>query len=135
MPQGTWSMAPSLWNDPITEDPRLNDVEVWEIYNGTEDAHPIHLHLVAFQVLSRQGFTAEVTEKEMSDMGHVVATGGILTNIALTGQPSAAGGQRGRLEGHGHHEPRRGHPHHRSSSTARGSTSGTATSSRTRTTR
>jgi spore coat protein A len=42
------------WSDPVTERPRLGSTEVWEIFNLTEDAHPIHLHLVAFQVLGRQ---------------------------------------------------------------------------------
>jgi spore coat protein A, manganese oxidase len=35
---------------------REGDTEVWEIVNLTADAHPIHLHLVQFQVLSRQNF-------------------------------------------------------------------------------
>jgi spore coat protein A len=43
-----------MWNDPITENPGLNDTEIWEIYNFTMDAHPIHLHEVMFQVLDRQ---------------------------------------------------------------------------------
>ncbi len=43
-----------LWMDPITENPVLNTTEVWEIYNFTMDAHPIHLHLVMFQVVDRQ---------------------------------------------------------------------------------
>jgi spore coat protein A len=34
-----------------------NDVEIWEVYNATGDAHPIHLHLVKFQILDRQPFT------------------------------------------------------------------------------
>ncbi len=38
---------------PVTENPRLNAVEDWQIYNFTEDAHPIHLHLVEFQVINR----------------------------------------------------------------------------------
>ena len=42
------------WDDPVTERPRLGSTEVWEIFNLTEDAHPIHLHLVHFQVLGRQ---------------------------------------------------------------------------------
>ncbi len=42
---------------PVTENPGLNDVEVWEIYNTTVDAHPIHLHLVSFQVLGSQEFS------------------------------------------------------------------------------
>jgi spore coat protein A len=44
------------WFQPITENPRVNDTEIWEIYNATEDAHPIHLHLVFFQIIDRQPF-------------------------------------------------------------------------------
>ena len=42
----------------VTENPRIvggvAPIEEWEIYNFTEDAHPIHLHLVEFQVVSRE---------------------------------------------------------------------------------
>ncbi|MHC4441914.1 MAG: multicopper oxidase family protein [Planctomycetota bacterium] len=38
----------------VTENPTLGDTEEWEIYNFTEDAHPIHLHLVRFEVVGRQ---------------------------------------------------------------------------------
>ena len=31
----------------------LGAVEEWKIYNFTEDAHPVHLHLVRFEVVSR----------------------------------------------------------------------------------
>ena len=48
--------TPLMWSDPITETPLLNDTEVWEIFNTTVDAHPIHLHLVRFEVLDRQKF-------------------------------------------------------------------------------
>lgn len=44
-----------LWMDAITENPILNSTEVWEIFNATVDAHPIHPHLVAFEVVNRQG--------------------------------------------------------------------------------
>lgn len=44
----------SRWMDKITEQPVIGDTEEWEIYNTTEDAHPIHLHLVRFQVINRQ---------------------------------------------------------------------------------
>ena len=37
----------------VTENPALNAVEEWEIYNFTVDAHPIHLHLVRFEVTGR----------------------------------------------------------------------------------
>jgi spore coat protein A len=42
------------WRDPVTETPELDAVEIWELVNYTEDTHPIHLHLVRFQVLDRQ---------------------------------------------------------------------------------
>ena len=41
------------WGEGITENPALNATEEWEIYNFTEDAHPIHLHLVNFEVIDR----------------------------------------------------------------------------------
>ncbi|MDI6907004.1 MAG: multicopper oxidase [Thermoanaerobacterales bacterium] len=44
------------WSDPITERPQLGTVEIWRLINTTPDTHPIHLHLVRFQVLDRQPF-------------------------------------------------------------------------------
>ena len=38
----------------VTEVPRVGSTEVWEVANLTVDAHPIHVHLVQFQILSRQ---------------------------------------------------------------------------------
>jgi bilirubin oxidase len=43
-----------MWSDPITENPGLNDTEIWEFFNFTADAHPIHIHEVQFQVVNRQ---------------------------------------------------------------------------------
>lgn len=48
--------VPELWADAITENPQVGDFEPWEIYNLTVDSHPIHLHLVRFEVVSRQLF-------------------------------------------------------------------------------
>jgi spore coat protein A, manganese oxidase len=45
---------PMMWDDPITENPKLNDTEIWELYNFTADAHPIHIHELQFQVVNRQ---------------------------------------------------------------------------------
>jgi spore coat protein A len=42
------------WAGAVTENPALGATETWEIYNFTADAHPIHIHLVQFQVLDRQ---------------------------------------------------------------------------------
>jgi spore coat protein A len=49
----------SHWSTPITEKPKLNSTEIWSIRNPTEDSHPIHVHLVRFQILDRQKFDAE----------------------------------------------------------------------------
>jgi FtsP/CotA-like multicopper oxidase with cupredoxin domain len=44
------------FEDQVTETPKRGSIEVWKIVNTTVDAHPMHLHLVQFQVLSRQKF-------------------------------------------------------------------------------
>ncbi len=42
-----------------TEAPRQGATELWEIANMTPDAHPIHLHLVEFQVVDTQPFNTQ----------------------------------------------------------------------------
>jgi FtsP/CotA-like multicopper oxidase with cupredoxin domain len=42
------------WHSPTTENPALGSTEEWEIWNVTGDAHPVHLHLVHFEILGRQ---------------------------------------------------------------------------------
>jgi spore coat protein A, manganese oxidase len=44
------------WHDPVTENPVLNSTEIWSFVNPTNDSHPIHLHLVKFQILDRRKF-------------------------------------------------------------------------------
>jgi spore coat protein A, manganese oxidase len=44
------------YDDPVTEFVKLGSTEQWRFINATEDAHPMHLHLVQFQILGRQGF-------------------------------------------------------------------------------
>ncbi len=46
--------VPTPWENAITENPALGATETWEMYNFTADAHPIHIHLVQFQILDRQ---------------------------------------------------------------------------------
>lgn len=54
-----------LWNDPVSENPSVGVTEVWEIYNTTEDAHPIHLHETVFEVINRQEITIEESSHEL----------------------------------------------------------------------
>lgn len=44
-----------LWMDPISENPTVGSTEVWEFINATGDAHPMHVHEVAFEVVNREG--------------------------------------------------------------------------------
>jgi spore coat protein A len=44
------------WHMPVTENPLLDSVEIWTFINTTDDSHPIHLHLVRFQILDRRRF-------------------------------------------------------------------------------
>jgi spore coat protein A len=47
------------WDMPVTEQPALDSVEVWNLLNFTDDSHPIHLHMVRFQILDRRPFEPE----------------------------------------------------------------------------
>ncbi|MCA1060629.1 multicopper oxidase [Rossellomorea aquimaris] len=60
-----------LWDDPITEMPHLWSTEIWNFINVTEGSHPIHLHLVRFQILDRQTINKEIYQKE----GRIVPNG------------------------------------------------------------
>ncbi len=44
------------WSMPVTEKPALDSVEIWSLLNLTDDVHPVHLHLVRFQILDRRPF-------------------------------------------------------------------------------
>jgi FtsP/CotA-like multicopper oxidase with cupredoxin domain len=39
---------------PRAELVTVGATEVWELYNATADAHPIHIHEVVFEVVNRQ---------------------------------------------------------------------------------
>ncbi len=47
------------WDQPVTENPRAGATEIWRLINTTGDAHPIHIHLVQFNILDRQPFDVD----------------------------------------------------------------------------
>ena len=72
------------WDKPITENPALGSTEIWEIHNFTEDAHPIHIHEVQFQVMNRQPFNGDVRPPESWETGFkdsVIAYPGEITRV------------------------------------------------------
>ncbi|ELZ35099.1 multicopper oxidase type 2 [Halogeometricum pallidum JCM 14848] len=51
--EGGLDTEPEHWGDDVVTEPQLGTTEIWELHNQTPDAHPIHLHLVDFQVVGR----------------------------------------------------------------------------------
>ena len=50
-----WAINDLMWDD-VTEYPRLGTTEVWSFVNRSGLTHPMHMHLVSFQILDRQPF-------------------------------------------------------------------------------
>jgi FtsP/CotA-like multicopper oxidase with cupredoxin domain len=64
-----------MWADPVSENPNVGDTELWELYNTTADAHPMHIHEIVFEVANRQDLAT-------TDEGEVVEP------IELIGDPT-----------------------------------------------
>jgi bilirubin oxidase len=79
------SPKPLMWMDEVTERPKTGATEIWELHNFTEDAHPIHIHQVQFEVVNRENRdTGEVRGPEEWEKGQkdtVIAYPGELTRV------------------------------------------------------
>jgi spore coat protein A len=53
-----WEINELHWDD-ITEYPDLGTTEIWRFINDSNVSHPMHMHLVFFQILDRDGFTTD----------------------------------------------------------------------------
>ncbi len=62
--------TPLNFSAQITEIPALNSTQTFEIHNFTADAHPIHLHLVMFQVVNREDALGVVRPPEAWESGY-----------------------------------------------------------------
>jgi len=62
------------WMDPTTEKPRLGTTEMWSLINVTDFSHPIHIHLIQFQIVDRQPFDLEL----YNETGEIRYTGSAL---------------------------------------------------------
>jgi spore coat protein A len=72
----------------VSENPIKNTTEDWEFWNFTEDAHPIHMHLVRFEVISRRNLDgSDVRDAEPSEFGYkdtVIAYPDEITKVRAT---------------------------------------------------
>jgi len=90
----TGATTPLLWSDPMTERPIKDTTEQWDIYNLTVDGHPIHLHLVRYQVVDRQALDPVTNlpvgvpmPPEANELGYkdtVIAYPGEVTSLKAT---------------------------------------------------
>ena len=62
-----------MWSEPISENPAVGVTEVWEFYNFTADAHPMHVHEVTFEVVNREAL--ELDPETGEPVQPVVLTG------------------------------------------------------------
>ena len=98
---GDPNVAPAVatglpWMDPVTENPAVGATEVWELYNATGDAHPMHIHEITFEVVNRQAIF--VNEATMDGAGRSRVAAG----------PASALGDR--VQGYGHRLSGPGNP-------------------------
>ena len=80
---GSMEHGTAEWHEKATEVVKLGDTEVWEFHNLSPVAHPVHIHLVDFQVIGRQPlspFTKEDIALQMCN--GLPATGARVTSGA-----------------------------------------------------
>ena len=106
--------------DPVTENPGVGETEIWELFNATADAHPMHVHEVTFEVVDREGLVMDGEEPEVP----------LTTNGTVTKPEPWETGFKDTVIAY-----RSGHPHQGRRSRHPASSSGIAISSSTRTTR
>lgn len=69
-PNGPFSLLLNgvFWEAEVTERAELGSTEEWEVVNPTADTHPIHLHLVDFQVVNRQPIDVEAYASDWTEL-------------------------------------------------------------------
>ena len=55
-PDGSYLLNGQMFDGGLSEEPRVGSTEDWDIVNISYSDHPIHLHLVQFQILERRPF-------------------------------------------------------------------------------
>lgn len=111
---GEWTINEETWKDVVDSDyrrvvadPGVDDIEIWELRNLSGGwFHPVHVHLVDFQILSRNGSAAKVPAYERGPKDVVYLGENESVKVAMRfGAPSAGEGwprPRGRYMMHCH---------------------------------
>jgi FtsP/CotA-like multicopper oxidase with cupredoxin domain len=76
---GHWTINGETWEDVIASgythtvaQPRVGDVEIWELENKSGGwFHPIHIHLIDFKILDRNGKAPFAYERGPKDVAYV----------------------------------------------------------------
>ena len=100
-PAGQTNLGTLGFSQLPTETPKLGTSEVWEFWNNSPDAHPIHLHLVKFRLLNREAFGPTAAAPVDPVLGPLMAESKPMINgwtgerllperVALSGLPVAA---------------------------------------------
>ncbi len=79
------------WSGVITETPEVGSTEDWWLVNPTMDTHPIHTHLVQFQLLYRVPFDAVQYEADWVALNGEVPVANDVTPQTLSVQPYLTG--------------------------------------------
>ena len=88
---------------PGTEAPRVGTVEDWVFVNVTGDTHPMHMHLVTFQVVGRTPFDVQAVRGAVR--GRERSAGRDRSLTIRNGPDGSAGPERTGLQGHRQGEP------------------------------
>ena len=75
----SWTINGTTWDDVVNSgytkviaNPREGDVEIWELENRSGGwFHPVHIHLVDFQILDRNGRPPHPYEMGPKDVAYV----------------------------------------------------------------
>ena len=105
-PKARFRIGARDFEDTVNFFVAAGETEIWKFVNLTEDVHPLHVHLVQFQALSRQ---------VVKNPGTFDLTTGKYRAGSATGDRRCrhcAGYQRTGLEGYHTHQSRGGHVHH-----------------------
>lgn len=76
---GNWTINGKTWDDVVRSNftsvlanPKFNDVEIWTLRNPSGGwHHPVHIHLIDFKILSRNGKPALPHERGPKDVVYV----------------------------------------------------------------